>query len=94
MFRYASTLVPSSLSSTDTSGLRAISRGPFPRRCAPDEGAATVACGIGWATLMAQMQLQQNASRRALLWTLNVLLIVKILIKCVDIKFISNQCKV
>jgi hypothetical protein len=58
VFRYTSMSVPSSLSSMDTSGVGAISRGPFPRWCAPDEAPVVVACGrIGWATSMALMQL-------------------------------------
>jgi hypothetical protein len=68
VFRYTSMSVPSSLSSMDTSGVGAISRGPFPRWCAPDEALAAVACGgIRWGTSMALMQLQRNTSRRALL---------------------------
>jgi hypothetical protein len=67
VFGYTSTYVSSSLSSADTSGVGAISRGPYPRWCAPDEAPAAVAYGgIGWATSMAPMQLQWNASRRAL----------------------------
>jgi hypothetical protein len=54
MLKYASTSVPSFLSSTDT--------------CAPDEVPAAVCCGgIRWGKSMPPMQLQQNVSRRALL---------------------------
>jgi hypothetical protein len=85
VFKYtsmASSLSSSTISSSDSSGVD-IRRGAFqpspPRRAPHDEAAAAGACGgMGWATSMGPIQLQQNANRRALLRILYTEIYVKL----------------